>query len=85
MLRATCPSSAWAPGSTSDALSKLDPAKLAESLTGVIGGILDALGGLFLLVTLVFFFVVAVPGFVPRVSALRQHASPSWPPRWPSS
>ena len=58
--------------STSDALSKLDPAKLAEALTGAIAGILDALGALFLLVTLVFFAVVAVPGFVPRVAALRR-------------
>ncbi len=62
-------------GSTSDALSKLDPAKLAESLAGVIGGILDALGTLFLLVTLMFFFIVAVPGFVPRIAAL-QHTKP---------
>ena len=62
-------------GSTSDALSKLDPAKLAEPLAGVIGGILDALGDLFLLVTLMFFFVVAVPGFVPRIAALR-HTKP---------
>jgi len=59
-------------GSTSEALSKLDPAKLADALTGAIAGILDALGALFLLVTLVFFAVVAVPGFVPRVAALRR-------------
>ena len=62
-------------GATSDALSKLDPTKLADVLTGLISGILDALGGLFFLVTLVFFFVVAVPGFVPRVAAL-QHSKP---------
>jgi predicted PurR-regulated permease PerM len=59
-------------GSASDALTKLDPAKVAESLAGVAGGILGAFGNLFLLVTLIFFFVVAVPGFVPRMSALRQ-------------
>jgi AI-2 transport protein TqsA len=61
--------------STSDALSKLDPTKLADSLASVISGILGALGGLFLLVTLIFFFVVAVPGFVPRIAAL-QHSKP---------
>ena len=57
---------------TSDALEKLDPTKLAEALTGLITSLLDALGAMFFLVTLVFFFVVAVPGFVPRVAALRQ-------------
>ena len=57
---------------TSDALKKLDPTKLAEALTGLITSLLDALGSVFFLVTLVFFFVVAVPGFVPRVAALRQ-------------
>ena len=59
-------------GATSDALSKLDPTKLAEVLTDLISGILDAIGFLFFLVTLVFFFVVAVPGFSPRVSALQR-------------
>ena len=59
-------------GATSDALSKLDPTKLAEVLADLISGILDALGFLFFLVTLVFFFVVAVPGFAPRVTALQR-------------
>jgi AI-2 transport protein TqsA len=59
-------------GATSDALSKLDPDKLAEVLSDLISGILDALGFLFFLVTLLFFFVVAVPGFAPRVTALEQ-------------
>ena len=58
--------------STSDALSKLDPTKLAEVLGDLISGILDALGFLFFLVTLMFFFVVAVPGFAPRVTALQR-------------
>ena len=57
---------------TSDALSKLDPTKLADVLADLISGILDALGFLFFLVTLMFFFVVAVPGFAPRVTALRR-------------
>jgi predicted PurR-regulated permease PerM len=57
-------------GATSDALSKLDPAKLAEVLGGLVSGILGALGSLFFLVTLMFFFVVAVPGFTPRGTAL---------------
>ena len=59
-------------GSTSDALSKLDPTKLASALAELISGILGALGFLFFLVTLMFFFVVAVPGFAPRVTALRR-------------
>jgi AI-2 transport protein TqsA len=59
-------------GSTSDALSKLDPTRFAEVLAGLISGILDALGFLFFVITLMFFFVVAVPGFAPRVSALQR-------------
>ena len=58
--------------STSDALSKLDPTKLADVLGDLISGILDAVGFLFFLVTLMFFFVVAVPGFAPRVTALQR-------------
>ncbi len=59
-------------GATSDALSKLDPTKLAEVLADLISGILGALSFLFFLVTLLFFFVVAVPGFAPRVTALQR-------------
>ena len=58
--------------STSDALSKLDPTKLAGVLGDLISGILDAVGFLFFLVTLMFFFVVAAPGFAPRVTALQR-------------
>ena len=57
---------------TTEALSKLDPTKLADSLGNVISSILDAVGGLFFLVTLIFFFVAAVPGFAPRVTALQR-------------
>jgi predicted PurR-regulated permease PerM len=56
---------------TSDALSKVDPTKLAEFLGELISDISGAFGFLFFLVTLMFFFVVAVPGFVPRAAALR--------------
>ena len=59
-------------GATSDALSKLDPTKLAGVLGNLISGILGAVGFLFFLVTLMFFFVVAVPGFTPRVTALQR-------------
>jgi len=59
-------------GSTNDALSKLDPTKLAGLLADLISGILGALGFLFFLVTLMFFFVVAVPGFAPRVTILQR-------------
>ena len=41
-------------------------------LADLISGILGALGFLFFLVTLMFFFVVAVPGFAPRVTALQR-------------
>jgi AI-2 transport protein TqsA len=59
-------------GETSDALSKLDPAKVADVLAGLLSGILGVIGGLFFLVTLMFFFVVAVPGFRPRTAWLRR-------------
>ena len=49
----------------------MDLSKLAEVLGDLISSILGALGDLFFLVTLMFFFVVAVPGFAPRVAALR--------------
>jgi AI-2 transport protein TqsA len=58
--------------STGDALSKLDPTKLADELGNVLSGILDAVGNLFLLVTLMFFFVTAVAGFAPRITALQR-------------
>jgi predicted PurR-regulated permease PerM len=59
-------------GATSDALSKLDPTKLASWLGDLVSRILDTLGFLFFLVTLMFFFVVAVPGFAPRVTNLER-------------
>lgn len=59
-------------GATSDALSKLDPTRLADVLADLISGILGAVGFLFFLVTLMFFFVVAVPGFAPRLAALQR-------------
>ena len=49
----------------------MDLSKLAEVLGDLISSVLGALGDLFFLVTLMFFFVVAVPGFAPRVAALR--------------
>ena len=57
-------------GTTKDALDKVDPSKVADVLAGLLSGILGALGGLFFLVTLMFFFVVAVPGFRPRTAWL---------------
>ncbi len=56
--------------STTAALSKLDPSKITSFLTSLLSGILGALGSLFFIVTLLFFFVVAVPGFAPRMQAL---------------
>ena len=57
---------------TKEALDKVDPTKVADVLAGLLSGILGALGGLFFLVTLMFFFVVAVPGFRPRTAWLRR-------------
>lgn len=56
---------------TSDALKQVDPGKVADVLGGVLSGILGALGGLFFLVTVMFFFVVAVRGFEPRMAWLQ--------------
>jgi predicted PurR-regulated permease PerM len=56
----------------SDLLKKADPAKVADVLANLLSGTLGALGGLFLLVTLMFFFVTAVPGFGPRAAWLRR-------------
>jgi predicted PurR-regulated permease PerM len=56
----------------SDALKQVDPSKVADVLTDVLSVVLDSVGGLFFLVTLMFFFVVAVPGFGPRIGALRR-------------
>ena len=58
--------------STSNALTKVDPTKVADLLAGVLSGILGALGELFFLVTVIFFFVVAVRGFEPRIAWLRE-------------
>ena len=69
---------------TSDALSQLDPTKVADVLAGLLSGILGAIGGLFFLVTLMFFFVVAFPGFRPRTAWLRR-SKPGSPDRSPSS
>jgi predicted PurR-regulated permease PerM len=55
---------------TKKALDKVDPTKVADVLGGLLSGIFDALGGLFFLVTLMFFFVVAAPGFRPRTAWL---------------
>ncbi|MCY4726754.1 AI-2E family transporter [Nocardioides sp. STR2] len=58
--------------STSAALSKLDPTKLAGYVAGLVEATFGFLGFLFFLVTLMFFFVVAIAGFGPRVTALRR-------------
>ena len=56
--------------STTDALKKVNPSTVVDALTDVLGGILGAAGNLFFLVTVMFFFVTAVPGFGPRMAAL---------------
>jgi AI-2 transport protein TqsA len=55
---------------TKTALDQLDPTKITSVLTSLLSGALGFLGNLFLLVTLMFFFVTAIPGFGPRMSAL---------------
>ena len=55
---------------TKDALDKVDLGKVADVLADLLSGILGALGGLFFVVTLIFFFVVAIPGFRPRIARL---------------
>jgi AI-2 transport protein TqsA len=58
--------------STSDALKNVDPAKVANILADVLSELLGALGGLFFLVTVMFFFIVAVRGFEPRIAWLQR-------------
>jgi AI-2 transport protein TqsA len=58
-------------GSTSDALKNVDPAKVANLLSDALSALLGALGGLFFLVTVMFFFIVAVRGFEPRIAWLK--------------
>lgn len=55
-----------------DVLSKVNIGDVAGFATGLLTGILGALGNLFFLVTLMFFFVVAAPGFGPRMAWLRR-------------
>jgi predicted PurR-regulated permease PerM len=55
---------------TAHALEQFDPAKVTSWLTSVLAGTLGFVGDLFFLVTLMFFFVTAVPGFGPRMTAL---------------
>jgi AI-2 transport protein TqsA len=57
---------------TKDVLAKIDLGKVADVLAGLLSGILGALGSLFFLVTLMFFFVAAVPGFRPRNAWLQR-------------
>ena len=58
--------------STSDILKKINPDQIVDVVTGVVSSILGAAGGVFFLVTVMFFFVVAVPGFTARITALRR-------------
>ena len=55
-----------------DALAKVEPEQVAGVVADLLTGLLGALGNLFFLVTVMFFFVVAAPGFKPRMSWLRR-------------
>jgi AI-2 transport protein TqsA len=57
---------------TRDALDKVDLGKVTGLLTDLLSGILGAVSGMFLIITLMFFFVVAVPGFRARLAWLRR-------------
>jgi AI-2 transport protein TqsA len=57
---------------TSDALGKVDLDKVVNLLADLLTGVLGAVGGLFFVVTLIFFFVVAVPGFRSRIAWLHR-------------
>ena len=59
-------------GTTDDALDNIDVGKVADLVTGLASTILGAVGSLFFLVTVMFFFVVAAPGFQPRIAWLRR-------------
>ena len=56
--------------STKKALQQIDPSKVTHLIESLLSGILGAFGNLFILVTLIFFFVAAVAGFGPRMAAL---------------
>jgi AI-2 transport protein TqsA len=56
----------------STASSQLDPGKLVTLVTDALQEVLAVLGSFFFLVTLLFFFVAAVPASEARVSALRR-------------
>ncbi len=57
---------------TSDILQKVDLTKVADLFAGILSSTLGVLGSLFFLVTVMFFFVVAVPGFQPRIAWLHR-------------
>ena len=57
---------------TSDLLQKVDLTKVADLFAGILSSTLGVLGSLFFLVTVMFFFVVAVPGFQPRIAWLHR-------------
>jgi len=56
----------------STAVDQLDTDKLVNFLTDVVGAVLDLLGNLFFLVTVIFFFCAAVPLAGDRMAALRR-------------
>ena len=56
----------------STATSRLDPERLTSLLASIVSGVLGALGSLFFLVTLLFFFCSAVPLLGARVATLRR-------------
>jgi predicted PurR-regulated permease PerM len=57
---------------TNDLLSNVDPAKVADILGALLSSTLGAVGNLFFLVTVIFFLVLAVPGFRPRLAWLER-------------
>lgn len=56
--------------SSEKALQQIDPSKVTALLERILSGVLGGFGDIFVLVTLMFFFVSAVAGFAPRMRAL---------------
>ena len=70
---------------TDDALQSIDVGKVADLVTGLASTIMGAVGSLFFLVTVMFFFVTAAPGFRPRMAWLGTDQAAGPRCRWPSS
>jgi AI-2 transport protein TqsA len=74
-IKSTMTSNGVAVDPATTVASNLDPGKITGWVTDLLGVVLGALGSLFFLVTLLFFFCAAVPAFGARADTL-QRAKP---------